>query len=287
MPLDLTGTIQQAQRAFHDRIASDMAGLQDGGSAALFGTLVLAGFLYGIFHAAGPGHGKVVISGYMLADDHSLKRGLVITALSSLLQSAVAVALVLALFYGLGLARQQTEYVAAWFECVSFGLVALIGAALFVRGLVALNGGGHVHGPDCGHGHAPSAAEARGARGAAAIAVMIASIGMRPCSGALLLMFFACLSGQVWAGMTATFAMGVGTAITTGAIAVAAATSRKGILRLVGGSGERLRLVSAGVKIAGGLVILMLGCFLAFSSMPGRGSAVIAPYQHPLMGHRG
>jgi ABC-type nickel/cobalt efflux system permease component RcnA len=287
MSLDIIGTVMDLQRAFHERIAFDLTALHEGGSPAAFVTLAGAGFLYGILHAVGPGHGKVVISGYMLADDHTLKRGLFITAASSLMQAVVAIALVLVLFYGLGLAREKTEYAAAWFECASFGLVALIGAVLFMRGVSGLSHRGHTHGPDCEHCHTPDAAHVRAAHGPAAIATMIASVGMRPCSGALLLMFFSCLMGEIWAGIAATFAMAVGTAITTGAIAAAAASSRKGLLKIVGQSEARVGLLSALVKIAGGLLIFTLTMLFFYTSWPSAESKVIAPYNHPLMGHRG
>jgi len=281
--------IQEAQRGFHDQIASSMNIMRDGGSWAAGATLITASFLYGILHAAGPGHGKVIVAGYMLADDGSLRRGLVITALSSLLQAVVAVVLVLGLFYGLGIARSQTELMAAWFETGSFALVALIGAALFIRGVLALrpkHGHVHVHGHDCGcgHNHGPVAADIKNMRGIGPMAAMIVSIGIRPCSGALLVMFFACIMGEITAGIAATFVMAIGTGITTSAIAIAAAHSRRGLLKLVGASELRIALASAMAKIAGGLLICALGVMFAAASAPSATQGVAA-YRHPLMQH--
>lgn len=291
MSLDIFQTLTDLHRAFHDRIALDLTALHDGGSPAAFATLVAAGFLYGVFHAAGPGHGKVIIGSYMLADDHALRRGLLITALSSLLQAVVAIALVLVLFYGLGLARETTEYAAAWFEAFSFALVALVGGFLFLRGLRGALGvwRGHRHrhhaGGCCDHAHGPDAAQISTAQGPLAIAAIIASVGLRPCSGALILLFFSCLLGEVWAGIAATLAMALGTALTTGAIATAAATSRRGILRAVGQSEARVAILSAAIKIIGGLVIALLGVMFCVSSLPGANAHTIAPYNHPLMRH--
>jgi len=279
--------IQDAQRVFHDQIASSMNIMRDGGSWAAGAALITASFLYGILHAAGPGHGKVIVAGYMLADDGSLRRGLVITGLSSLLQAVVAVVLVLGLFYGLGIARSQTELMAAWFETVSFALVALIGSALFIRGVLALRlKHGHVHAHDCGcgHNHGPVVADIKNMRGIGPTVAMIVSIGIRPCSGALLVMFFACIMGEITAGIVATFVMAIGTGITTGAIAVAAAHSRRGLLKLVGASEPRIALASAIAKIVGGLLICALGVMFAAVSAPSATQGVAA-YQHPLMHH--
>ena len=67
------------------------AAKQDG--TAVWGLFGLS-FLYGVFHAAGPGHGKAVISSYMVANDETWRRGVVLSFASALLQALVAVAIV-------------------------------------------------------------------------------------------------------------------------------------------------------------------------------------------------
>ena len=61
--------------------------------SAVWGLLGLS-FLYGIFHAAGPGHGKAVISSYVVANEETWRRGVVLSFASALLQAFVAVAFV-------------------------------------------------------------------------------------------------------------------------------------------------------------------------------------------------
>src|SRR5260370_35150926 len=57
-------------------------------------TLLAISFAYGIFHAAGPGHGKAVISSYLVANEETARRGIVLSFVSALMQSLVAVAIV-------------------------------------------------------------------------------------------------------------------------------------------------------------------------------------------------
>lgn len=283
--MQIISLIDQVQRQFHDTIARDISALHDGGSVTAFVSLALAGFLYGVFHAAGPGHGKMVISGYLLADHTTIRKGLLITALSSLLQAVVAITLVLSLFYGMGLARAQTEYVAAWFECVSFGLIALIGFVLMVKGI---KGPAHNHEADCdcGHHHGPAPVDLLGVDDWKTVAGMIVSIGIRPCSGALILMFFACLMGEVYAGMAATLAMAIGTALTVSTIAMAVAGSKAGVIKLVHGSEQFIGLAGQIVRIAGGALILFLGAIFCYHAIPRiENSDVISPYYHPLRSH--
>jgi nickel/cobalt exporter len=269
---DLASALQELHRTFHNSLIGNLDAFHDAGSAGAFAWLVAGGFLYGVLHAIGPGHGKVVIGAYMFADDHTLRRGLLITALSSLLQAAVAIALVLTLFLALGLAHGATDAAATWMEYMSFGLLGTVGAILIVRGGRFLRAGRgmptsgqrRAHSPSAASpcrcrscGHAPTAQQLRNAQGLRSLAAVVASIGLRPCSGALLLMSLACLAGEIWAGIAGTLAMGVGTGVSVSAVAVAAVQSRKWVLNLVSVTEARLATATGLASIFGGVAIIM------------------------------
>ncbi len=88
----LTGWLLAEQSQLTHLIAIQVKALHSD-PTAIWG-LVGIGFAYGVFHAAGPGHGKAVIASYMMANDRALRRGVVLAFLAALLQGAVAVALV-------------------------------------------------------------------------------------------------------------------------------------------------------------------------------------------------
>jgi ABC-type nickel/cobalt efflux system permease component RcnA len=280
---DLMPALQDLHRVFHDSLVGNLRALQEAGSVAAFVSLVAAGFLYGVLHAIGPGHGKVIIGAYMFADDHTLRRGLLITALSSLLQAAVAITLVLILFLALGLAQSTTESAAAWLELASFGLLGAIGGLLVVRGarfLRARANSAHCHEHPSAHrspgrctscGHAPTSRQLRDVQDVRSLVAIVASIGLRPCSGALLLMALACMAGQIWAGIAATLAMAVGTGISVAAVAIAALQSRKWLLNLVSMTEARLAAASGLASIFGGAAIIVSVAILllpAISPLP-------------------
>jgi nickel/cobalt exporter len=280
---DVVLVVQDLHRAFHEHMAGDLRTLQEAGAGTAFASLVAGGFLYGVLHAIGPGHGKLIVGAYMFADGRTLRQGLLITALSSLLQALVAIGLVLTLFLALGLARSTTETAAAWLECASFALLAAVGAMLVARGTAALRTGlsttrgsppAHSAGGNerCGCatcGHAPTAAQLRTAQDLGSTAAVVASVGLRPCSGALLLMLLACLSGQIWAGAAATLAMGVGTGLSVGAIAVAVVQSRTWLLHLVGATERRLAAATGLAAILGGVVIAGTAALLLVAALFG------------------
>ncbi len=121
--------IQMVQRDLHRQLAAAMQAVQAEGAAAASALVVLS-FLYGVFHAAGPGHGKVVISTYILTQESKLPRGLVLSLVSSLCQGLTAILAVTATAGLLGLTLRQAQSAATGLETVSYSLVMLLGITL-------------------------------------------------------------------------------------------------------------------------------------------------------------
>ena len=86
------GWIFAKQAEFYRALSGAIRAAKADGSAAW--TLFGISFLYGVFHAAGPGHGKAVISSYLVANEETWKRGVVLSFASALLQALVAVVIV-------------------------------------------------------------------------------------------------------------------------------------------------------------------------------------------------
>lgn len=242
--------------------------------AALWGLLGLA-FGYGVFHAAGPGHGKAVISGYIVADDRSLRRGLGLSFAAAILQALVAIALVGTLTIAL---RQTVQTMAAAtdiVERVSFALVAIVGAFVLWRkagALLALGHGAQAHDPSCDHVHMPGPDEIARLRNWREMAGVVVAAGLRPCAGALIILVFAASQGLLWAGIAATFAMALGTALTTGALAALAVFFKFAALRLAGGSSLRAARTLAGLELLAAAFVAVFGAALFLGlAMSGQG----------------
>ena len=86
------GWIFAKQAEFYRQFSGLIRAAKADGSAAW--SLIGLSFLYGIFHAAGPGHGKAVISSYLVANEETWKRGVVLSFASALVQALVAVVVV-------------------------------------------------------------------------------------------------------------------------------------------------------------------------------------------------
>ncbi len=293
-PLFLTLLLatQDWQRLFHDEIGGLLHTIQETHSWAATGSLVLVGFLYGILHAVGPGHGKIVVSSYLLAGENSLKRGLFITFTAAFLQALMAIALVLGLSLLLGLSQNEAQGTALMLERLSLALISVVGLMLLARGIKQIRDfiSSKEDTCSCKNDPAPSAKQTQRKTGKLGLLLIILSIGLRPCSGALLLLLFASLLGAIKAGILATFAMALGTAITTSTIAFLAIKSKSFALKASGSKGRFLHLAHAGFSLFGGLIIILFALALfsvngtSFASIGG-GAGLMDTSQHPLMRH--
>jgi ABC-type nickel/cobalt efflux system permease component RcnA len=307
------------QQRFYHALTAAMRGMRENGST--FWILGGISFAYGVFHAAGPGHGKAVISSYMVANEVELKRGILLSFISALLQGITAILLMSAIFLFLrGTAITMTN--ATWaLEILSYMLVTLFGAWLLFRKVgalvaarhpaLAVAGGhaihlkeapaqhveqryrhahgqehghehhhGHVHHHDhagasgeicaeCGHSHAPDPAKLGGAEfdwRAAWSAIM--AVGLRPCTGALIVLTFAFLNGLWAAGIASVLAMSIGTAITVSALATAAVLAKNVAVRLAGG-GAASGAIQSAFEIGGALLVFLFGLTLLTASLQG------------------
>lgn len=240
----------EGQRSAQNEIARVVRAIRQGEGGAQAALLGVA-FLYGLFHAAGPGHGKLLIGGYGLGRTVPALRLAGLAILSSLAQSASAVIMVAA---GIGLLNwtrtQVTGTADGMLSVASYLAVAGVGVWLVVRGLrglLATNGTGHdpahdhdhahSHGHDhghdhhnCGHAHGPTAEEAAQVHSVRDALVLIAAIAIRPCTGALFLLIITWRMDIFAAGIAGTFAMGFGTASVTVAAALASVWVRQASL---------------------------------------------------------
>lgn len=275
------------QQNFYGRMANSIRQLKTSSASTAAWTLLGISFLYGVFHAAGPGHGKAVVTGWVLATENELKRGITIAFLSALFQALTAIVAVsfILLFVQGGVAMAKNA--AGYLESVSYVMIAGMGAYLFWSGWksfgkpvlatagpfellsrpesgVALD---HIHDENCGHAHAPVASELRGDWSWKRAVAMAFAVGIRPCSGAILVLVASYTLGLFWAGVLSTLAMGLGVFITIATIASLAVYAKSTAMRLVSADNRWTGLAVRWGKMAMGLVIAVFGLLLFTASL--------------------
>ena len=302
----ITGWLIAEQSRFTHLMAGEVHALHGNPHAAW--SLIGFGLAYGVFHAAGPGHGKAVIASYMLANEQSLKRGAVLALLASLLQAAVAIALVWSAAFLFRATAMQMTSAANFIEMASYAAVAAVGAwlvwrkgnalaaaaqtyfersreisaapafagAVWSQPALRLPSGFRAAEPDAASPAddccaVPDPAALQGAFSWRNAAATVVAAGVRPCSGAILILVFALAQGLFAAGVAATLAMAVGTAVTTGALAALAVFAKATATRLAAGDDSRLVLVARGFEFAAAFAVLAFGIALLLF---GAGTAV-------------
>jgi len=253
----LGGQILALQASFSRSLQGAVQSLKAGGA---WGPMMLLGFAYGVFHAAGPGHGKAVIAGYIVAGERALTRGFSLSFAAALLQALVAIALVGVGTLVLGATAAGMSRAGTVIETVSFALVALLGLSVTWRKAGRLAGRTDpACAPGCGHVHLNDAAALARLDSWRERAGVVLAAGTRPCAGAVLILVFSASQGLLAAGIAATLAMALGTALTTGTLASVAVFAKAFALRLAGGRGQAGARAVGGLELLAGAFVLVLG----------------------------
>lgn len=258
----ITAWILSLQSQFYRALTEALKAIRDGGAGAA--GLVWIGFLYGAFHAAGPGHGKAVIAGYIIANERALARGVAISFAAAALQAIVAIALVGVMSVALGATARQMNATTNIIEIASFAAMAALGAWLLLvksRRLAALIDPQPASlsqaDEDCGHMHAPPPEILAGAVSARAWIATVIAAGSRPCSGAVILLVFALAQSMFFVGVIGVVAMALGTALTTSALASLSVFFKQAALKLASGRGRLgLYAVAAGEVLVAALIFI-------------------------------
>ncbi|QIO36454.2 nickel/cobalt transporter [Bradyrhizobium sp. 1(2017)] len=310
----LIGWLLAKQSEFYRQMSATIRAAKSDGSAVW--TLLFISFAYGIFHAAGPGHGKAVIASYLVANRETARRGIALSFASALMQSLVAILIVAISAWVLNATAKTMCKAEGVIEIASYALIALFGLRLvwvkggaFIRALQAAqpvpaiagvphdhhhdhyhhrdahdhhhhdhghdhhhghshahhhHGHDHVHDEHCGHSHGPAPSELAGPGGWRRGFAAILTVGIRPCSGAILVLVFALAQGLFWAGIAATLLMGLGTAITVAAIAVVAVSAKGIAARLSAGRDGGGALFMRGIEFGAAGLVLLFGVGLLF-----------------------
>ncbi|WP_417515300.1 nickel/cobalt transporter [Minwuia sp.] len=275
----LMNEVRVVQAQLYRQLAGAVKALKQDYSIGTAWALIAISLLYGVFHAVGPGHGKAVISSYLLANERAVKQGILLAVLSSLAQGISAVVLVFGGAWVAGLAGQRLMDAAWSMEQLSFGLIALIGLFLLWQ---VLTGRGHHHheAHDHDHDHAHDDHDHHHHHHGPDVSALVAepltvrralpiifAVGIRPCGGALIVLVFAIANSLYMAGIIATFAMSMGTAATVSVLAVLTLVSKNTAMRLAGRDLVWVGRVEKGLKVFGALALIAFGLLFLLASL--------------------
>ncbi len=251
------------------------------------GSLLVFSFIYGVLHALGPGHGKIVITTWLATHPSKLKSSIGLTLASSLLQGGVAIVLVAVVLSLLQLPARQLHMSSFWLEKGSYALVGVLGLILCWRALKKLRQllqkpkfktfmPHHVHDAHCGcgHQHLPTQEQLQNGDDWRARLMIVLSMGMRPCSGAIMVLLFSKVIGVFGWGVLSALAMAAGTSLTISSLALLVHSFRQLAVKLSGNKTPVLwrQIGWTTLALAGGVILLVAAITMWMSAVPvGRG----------------
>ncbi|MEM9332740.1 MAG: nickel/cobalt transporter [Pseudomonadota bacterium] len=307
--------VRSQQAEFHQAIRGILLDMRNEGSH--FWPLISICFLYGVFHAVGPGHGKVVVSSYMLANEVAARRGVIISMASALVQGITAIVAIGVFMVALRGTGIKTAELTFGLEAASYIGVMAVGVWLLWRKVFRNSHAhhdhdhGHNHGHDhhhhdhghhhhrhdhhhhnhnhdhlhgvgtiqiqggataslgaavvacdhCGHAHAPDPSTLQGAFGLREAWTAVLAVGLRPCTGALIVLIFCFANGLYLAGVVSTIAMSIGTGLSVSAMAILAVVAKNAAVRLANLQ-DNLGFVHRTIEITGAAIVFLIGLIL-------------------------
>lgn len=294
---DVVGQVIIIQTKLNREITATLRDAKNGDSFWPGLMIIGLSFLYGVFHAAGPGHGKMVTTTYFLSRDAGWKQGVAMGSLIAGVQAITAIVLVgsLTLFLNLGPAAITQNGLVL--EAVSYALIVGLGLVMCLRIIQGRDdccdhahhdhhdhhSHDHTHHHDDGHDHhhshahdhtdahhhdatptahsTPSTARNRWQMIASGIVV-----GLRPCTGSILVLLFTLANGLFLIGVAAAFAMAIGVALTISLIGLAAIGIRTGTQHLFSVSETTSGILRRTIGLTGAGLITLFGAMLLLAS---------------------
>lgn len=234
--------IAAMQRELNRTISREMRAVRESGSPKALLVVTGIAFLYGVLHAAGPGHGKLVVSSFFLARESRVVGGVLAGFAISFLQAFTSIVLVALLAVVLGGPGLDVLGRSVWVEAFSYGLIVLIGVAIAVSAVR-----GHHHHEEDGR---------RTSLG------LIVAAGLTPCASALIIMLFALTHGVLLVGIVATLIMAIGMGITVSLVGIATILGRRTLMVALPGNERTRTRVATGLTATGGALIAIFGSLL-------------------------
>ena len=254
----LVNAMAPIQKSLNESLAAITRSLK--GSRSLTGLLfvMVVSLVYGMFHAAGPGHGKTIVSSFFLANDAKLRHSIVIGYLIAVVHALTALAVVLILYYVIrGLFSTGIEQADHYIQLVTFGIIAVLGAYMLVG---RIRGSAHHH-----HLHSENRNGAVTMRNLLGIAI---PAGVIPCPGAVAVILFALSLHMLGVSVLSVVSISLGMGVTisvTGAIVILA---KRGVVRaLAGGHEERGSVLRRVIEIGGAGVLFLFGLVLFLAQL--------------------
>ncbi len=237
------------QYTLNKTISSSIRGAEDSNSFVVYATVLSIAFLYGLIHAAGPGHGKALVALYFTKGKNNYKDAFAIGYLISVIHAISAVVITFVLYFVFKtMFRQNFNQFSHYAMLASAFLIIVIGVYLVIKAIIEKrkkiqeNKSQYTYNDKSKY----------------SIAL---SVGVVPCPGVMTIVLFCILLKKFLLGILAAITMSIGMGLTISIVGILSVVFAKKTEKFVHTKGYILEIIS-------GILIVLLGFFLLSSIYP-------------------
>lgn len=221
-------------------ISSSIREINDENYLLVYATITGIAFLYGLIHAAGPGHGKALVAFYFAKGEEDYKSALKLGYLISIIHAISALVITFGIFFILKtMFRQDFNEFSITAMKISAVMIILIGCYIIFKAIKEKMGPAQKENVD---------------RTKSRYAVAL-SVGIVPCPGVMTIVLFCIILKQFALGVLAAIAMSIGMGITISSVGIMSVLFANKTSKFINTKGYLLEMLSGGL-------ILILGIFL-------------------------
>ena len=256
----LVNAMAPIQKSLNESLAVMTRSLETSRSLGGLLFVVLISLVYGMFHAAGPGHGKTIVSSFFLAQDAKLRHSITIGYLIAVVHAVAALAVVLILFYVIrGLFSTGVEQADHYIQLVTFAVIAVLGALMLVA---------RIRGKEHHHPHAHAEEGNGGGITMKRLLGIAVPAGAIPCPGAVAVILFALSLHMVGVSILSVVSISLGMGVTISVAGALAILAKRGAVRaLAGGHEERSTVPRRVIEIGGAAILFLFGVVLFLAQL--------------------
>lgn len=254
------GKIMLWQQQLNKKLTAQVKRIKDERSLTALLPLIVISFLYGVLHAAGPGHGKVVVFSYFISRKAKIKKGIVLGNMISLFHAVSGIIIVLALYFIIKVSYLSSfESISQKIKIISYGMILAIGIIMFINSFFNLTNR-LFPGPGNQETHNDSEMNR-------SVLPLALAVGIVPCPGVVIIMLFALSFNLLAVGLAMSLLMAAGMAITITLAGIISILGRKGMLKGLTRKEKTRDLFQKGLTAFGSLLIILFGGTLLWGAL--------------------